>query len=181
MFRHHDVSVDDEAILATCFFQDIDEAISTFCCTQDGLASVAATGDEMQVLCTIVAMELSRHRITLAGMRDRDCDRVLSKLVMKRPHIAKDAMCGAPASILKIRHNNQNPRGENAHATQAKTRGQECPRHTSEFHSGKGISAFRKLELVFGSDVWECRKWSGVERRGLQEPRFLLGGEREGV
>jgi hypothetical protein len=50
----------------------------------------------------------------------------------------------------------------------------------SKFQSGNEISVFRKLELVFGSDVWECGKWSGVERRGLQEPRFLLGGEREG-
>jgi hypothetical protein len=97
MFGHNDVSMDDEAILATCFFQDVDEPISTFRCTQNGLTSVAATGNEMQVLRTVVAMELSRHRARLARMRDLDCDGTLSQFVMKSPHIAKNATCGAPS------------------------------------------------------------------------------------
>jgi hypothetical protein len=99
MFRHNHVSVDDEAILATRFFQDVSESISTFRCPQDRLTSIAAAGDEMQVLRTVVAMELSRHRARLARMRNLDCDGALSQLVMKCPHIAKSAMCGAPARL----------------------------------------------------------------------------------
>jgi hypothetical protein len=95
VFGHNHVSV-DEAKLRTCFFQYVEEPISTFRCTQNGLTPVAAAGDEMQVLCTVVAMELSRHRIRLAGMRDLDCDRALNDPVMKHPHIANYAMCRAP-------------------------------------------------------------------------------------
>jgi hypothetical protein len=79
VFRHYDAPVDDETILATPFFKDVEESISTFRCAQDRLTSVAATGDEMQVLCTVVAMEPSRHRVRLAGMRNLDCDPALSQ------------------------------------------------------------------------------------------------------
>jgi hypothetical protein len=50
VFGHNDISVDDEAIFPTRFFQNIDETISMFGCTQDRVTSIAATGDEMQVL-----------------------------------------------------------------------------------------------------------------------------------
>ncbi len=102
VFGHNDISVDDEAIFSTRFFQEIDESISTFRCAQDRLASIAATGDEMQVLRTVVAMEPSRHWVRLAGMGALDCDNALGQLVMKSPHIAKSAMCGAPATLLTL-------------------------------------------------------------------------------
>jgi hypothetical protein len=41
-------------------------------------------------------MELSCHWISLTGMSDLDGDTAPSPLVMKSPHIAKNAMCGAP-------------------------------------------------------------------------------------
>jgi hypothetical protein len=58
----------------------------TFRGIQDGLTLEAATGDEMQVLCTVVAMALSGHQTRLAGMRGLDCDHAVGEPVMKSPH-----------------------------------------------------------------------------------------------
>ena len=90
--------MDDKAILAACFFKNVDEPISTFRDTEDGMTVVTATGDEMQMLCTVVAMELSRHGVRLEGMRSLDCDHALRRFVTKSPPIAKNAMSVAPAT-----------------------------------------------------------------------------------
>ena len=58
MLRHDDVCMNYEAILGTCFFQDIDKPVSAFHCTQDGLTLVAATSDEMKILRSVIAMKV---------------------------------------------------------------------------------------------------------------------------
>jgi hypothetical protein len=80
MFGHDNVSVDHEAILATRFSQNVEKPISTFPSAQDRLASVAAAGDEMQVLRAVVAMEISRHPVRLAGVSDLGCDALSVRL-----------------------------------------------------------------------------------------------------
>jgi hypothetical protein len=56
VFGHDDVSVNDEAVLTAGLFEDFEEEIATPGGMQSGLAAVAATGDEVQVLSAVVAM-----------------------------------------------------------------------------------------------------------------------------
>jgi len=84
VFGHDDISVDDEAVPATGLFKDIEEPISTFRCTHDGLTSVAAAGDEMEMLGAVVAMKISRHRTRVEGIGRLDRDRALGQFVMKK-------------------------------------------------------------------------------------------------
>ena len=83
VFGHDYVSVNDEPVLAARFFEDGAEAVSAFRGAQDGLTMVTATGDEVQMLCAVVAMELSRHGARLEGMRSLDCDRARRRFVTK--------------------------------------------------------------------------------------------------
>jgi len=54
---HNDVSVDDKAVLAARFFQDLQEKIPSCGRAEYGLAMVAATGNKMQIFSAIIAME----------------------------------------------------------------------------------------------------------------------------
>ena len=83
VFGHDYVSVNDKPVLAARFFKNVDEPISTFRGTEDGLTMVTAAGDEVQMLCAVVAMELSGHGARLEGMRSLDCDRARRRFVTK--------------------------------------------------------------------------------------------------
>jgi hypothetical protein len=69
VFGHDNVSVDDEAVLTAGLFEDFEEEIATPGGMQAGLAAVAATGDEVQVLSAVVADESLGHggRVAVAG------------------------------------------------------------------------------------------------------------------
>ena len=54
---HNDVSVDDKAVLAARFFQDLQEKIPSFGRTQLWLATIATAGNKMQIFSAIIAME----------------------------------------------------------------------------------------------------------------------------
>ena len=66
MFGHDDVSVDDEAVLAAGLFEDFEKEIATPGGMQPGLAVVATTGDEVQMLSAVVADESLGHGGTVA-------------------------------------------------------------------------------------------------------------------
>jgi hypothetical protein len=61
MLGHEDIPVDDEAVLATRFFQDLQEKVAALDGAQLRLAAIATAGNEMQVLSAIIAMETFGH------------------------------------------------------------------------------------------------------------------------
>jgi len=54
--------VDDKAVLAARFFQDLQEKIPSFGRTQLWLATIATAGNKMQIFSAIIAMESCGRR-----------------------------------------------------------------------------------------------------------------------
>jgi hypothetical protein len=74
MFRHYDISVHHEAILAARFFQDRQKEIATFSTSQLRLAAVATAGYKMQILVSVIANESLGHPISVPTGLKADCD-----------------------------------------------------------------------------------------------------------
>jgi hypothetical protein len=63
MLRHDDVSVDHEAIPLARFFQDAQKKVAALGRAQLRLAMVATTGNEMQIMAAVVAMQAPGHLV----------------------------------------------------------------------------------------------------------------------
>ncbi len=74
MFRHYDISVHHEAILAARFFQDHQKEVATFGTSQLRLAAVTTAGYEMQILVSVIANESFGHPISVPTKLRADCD-----------------------------------------------------------------------------------------------------------
>jgi len=84
VFRHHDISHDHEAVTLASFFQDGEEAVAAPCGAQKSQGAVTRTGDEVQVVGVVVAVQAAGHdKLTLSAA---SC-----------PPIAKYAKDGAPS------------------------------------------------------------------------------------
>jgi hypothetical protein len=70
VFRHDDVSVDDETVLEAGFFQDLQEPVAPFGCAKFRLTAITTARDEMQIRRAIVAMKSFGHpdRIVRRGL-----------------------------------------------------------------------------------------------------------------
>ena len=61
MFRHDDVSHDDEAIAFTGVFQDREESVAVANCAQKRRSPVTRAGDKVQVTRAVSAIQAARH------------------------------------------------------------------------------------------------------------------------
>jgi hypothetical protein len=61
MLRHHYIADDDEVIASTHLLQHSQELITILLVAQQGLATIATGGDEVQVATSVATMETSRH------------------------------------------------------------------------------------------------------------------------
>src|ERR1017187_4267156 len=61
MFRHDNISHNHEAVAPARLFQHAEEAVAPACGAQKWPAAVTRTGDKVQVMSAVVAMEAARH------------------------------------------------------------------------------------------------------------------------
>jgi hypothetical protein len=61
MFRHDDLSHNDETVLLAHLFENRQEAVAATRSLQKGQSSVAGTSDKVQVMCAVTAMQTARR------------------------------------------------------------------------------------------------------------------------
>ena len=100
VFAHHDVPVDYESVLAARLLQDFQKSVAAIGEIQNRLTPIAAAGDEVKMLGTIVAMESAGHTTRVEGNLRTDCDGALSQFVTKT-HTSQSARCVGHPAIVK--------------------------------------------------------------------------------
>jgi len=61
MFRHHDISHNHESVSLAYLFENREEAVAAVGAVQKWQSSIAGTGDKVQVMRTVSAMQAAGH------------------------------------------------------------------------------------------------------------------------